>query len=511
MHYKSIRPLIAHMITEAASSAVMPVKAAASSAARPVKAAASSAVMAGAALAFTAAAAFTGTLAWTGSGIVMGAEAADEAGTVGETEAAGAAEQVQVDWWICPTGGFSDESKVQELVDLFEKTNPGVNVEFKILDAEKGDDEILASFGTEDAPDVVLAAPENIVTQWGGEGHMADLTSLWDEESQKEYRAEMSETAVSRDGVWYAVPLYRDVYTMAINYDMFFEANALQYLSEEVHSWKDNGFIDCVLRIHDYLEQEGAESCVAGKVYCKDETGQREFLSFVRNFFNTGVVDDLHSTYQCSKGNVRDVFGILRRLLGKGIEYDIDMDGNDENEAFLNGDIFLTFNWNAQNQKEAQEKADFRIFPMMYPNSKNLPVLTGTVGSLGVVEQEDQAKKDAAIAFVSYLMKDEEAYTSAVVTSGCFPARKKIAGHEIADLYSGDETMKLYGAFNEYYGDYYPNMELFDKFEEKWLPFLQGYVQGGKIKAPLTDIDNSLNSELEEVYHITAIEVEEAE
>ncbi len=468
-----------------------------------------------AALFLTGAVAFTGTMAVNGSFLsVMGAEADILQTETAETQGADeteAPERVSINWWICPTGGFEDESQVQALVDQFEKANPGVDVEYRILDEEEGDEEIKASLGTEDAPDVVLAAPENIVTQWGGDGYMADLTQLWDENAQEEYRAEMEETAVSRDGVWYAVPLYRDIYTMAINYDMFNEANALQYLNEDVHSWKDNGFIDCVLRIYDYLEQSKAESCIVGKVYCKDQTGQRELISFVRNFFNNGVVDDLHSTYQLSKGSVRDVFSIFRKLQGKGIEFDINMDGDDENEAFLNGDVFITFNWNSRKQKEAQEKADFKVFPMMYPNSKNLPVLTGTVGSLGVVKNEDQEKEDAAIAFVSYFMNDEEAYKNAVLTSGCFPARKKIAGHEITGLYSGDATMRLYGSFNEYYGDYYPIMELFDEFEEKWLAFVQGVAQGGKIKSPAQEIDTSLNSELEEKYHITAIDMNEEE
>ena len=140
---------------------------------------------------------------------------------------------------------------------------------------------------------------------------MADLSDLWDEETQSEFRTEMKDAVRSREGVWYAVPLFRDLYTMAINYDLFAEAGALQYLNEEVHSWKDSGFIDAVLRIHDHLEQSGRENSVAGRVYCKDKAGQRAFMSFVSNFLNTGIVDEYHSSYQLEKGNVRSVFGTL--------------------------------------------------------------------------------------------------------------------------------------------------------------------------------------------------------
>ncbi len=458
---------------------------------------------------------FAGTMVLSESG-VLARSLSDEAMSETEGRQKTAAEQteaqeapVEISWWICPTGGFAREADVQSLVDLYEKENPGVDVSFRILDEEGGDEEILSVLGTDEAPDVVFAAPEKIVTQWGGDGYMADLASLWDEEAQEEFRAEMKETAQNRDGVWYAVPLYRDLYTMAINYDLFESAGALQYLNEEAHSWKDSGFIDSVLRINDYLNQEGAQSSVvAGRVYCKDETGQREFMSFVTNFFNSCVVDDMRSTYQVSKGSIRDVFGTLCKLKGKGIEFNPDMDGNDENEAFLNGEVFMTFNWDAAKQKAAEESADFKIFPIMYPNSKNLPVLTGTIRSLGIVEKEDDEKKDAAFSFVSFLMNDETAYRKAVEMAQCFPSRRKIHGQWLSNLYQGDEVMEQYEVFNEYYGDYYPMMELFDEFEKKWVPLVQQIGAGKNIKELTTAIDEELDLKLAEKYNITEIELD---
>ncbi len=424
-----------------------------------------------------------------------------------ETEA----ETVQINWWICPAGGLSDEKNVQGLVDLYEAAFPGVDVAFRILDEESGAEEIRSVLGTDEAPDVVLAAPENIVTQWSAEGYMADLASLWDEDTQEQFRAEMRETAQNRDGEWYAVPMFRDIYSMAINYDMFEEAGVLQYMNEMVHSWKDSGFIDTVLRMHDYLDQNGAKSSVVGRIYCKDKTGQREFMSFVTNFFNRSIVDDYHTSYQVSSGSIRDVFGMFRRLEGKGIEFDAGIDGKDENEAFLNGDVFLTFNWNAARQKAAQEKAGFRIFPMMYPNSKNLPVLTGTVRSLGVVDTGTEKEKETAISFVRFLMNDAEAYKNMVTASECFPARKMIDGRHLSNFYTDDETMELYASFNEYYGDYYPVMELFDKFEEKWLEMVQKIAEGEKIKSAAVDLDTTLNTELEEEFNIVKIDTGDEE
>ena len=525
-----------------------------------------------------------------------------EAGAI-ETETETESEPVHISWWICPTGGYDDEQQVEALAAAFEKANPGIEVDFRILDERTGADEIDAALAGkaasegesgedtsnkssgsdgEDAasggisgsgsaanlPDVVLAPPEYIVTKWGQEGLMADLTALWDEETVKEFRSEMRDASKNRSDVYYAVPLYRDLYTMAINYDMFRKAGALQYLDEPVHSWKDSGFIDAVLRVHDVLVQEGGaeddteESGIVGKVYCRDQAGQRAFMCFVSNFFKTGIVDDYRSSYQVGKGKIREVFTTLRKLNGKGIEFAPEMNGDDENEAFLRGDLFMTFNWSAAKQKaagpsaqvplsvskvlseemspaeklygglsdDAASKEDikddkagdskedtkdykagdsFHIYPMMYPNSKNVPTLTGPVGSLGVVKTDDGKKMDAAVSFVQYLMSDEDVYRQAVMTAGCFPARRTINGHDLNGLYGDDEVMTLYETLNEYYDTYDPTMELYPQLEEAWPQVLQEIADGAKLKSILTDLQDELNEKLEEEYGIKEIAVEE--
>ena len=453
-------------------------------------------------------------------------------------------------WWICPVGEYSDEEKVEELVDTFEKAHPQIEVDYRILDEQTGVDEIDTAFAENNAPDVVMAAPEDIVTKWGAEGHMADLSQLWDEKTQSEFRPEMRDLSRNREGTWYAVPLFRDLYTMAINYNIFKKAGVLQYLSVDTHSWKDSGFIDAVLRVHDVLVQEGSEAGIVGKVYCKDQNGQRAFMSFVSNFFNTGLVDDYRSSYQVGSSEITNVFTTLRKLGGKGIEFDPEMDGDDENEAFLNGDLFLTFNWSASKQHVAgsdaqvpveifdgqlsdinpaeelyvgtneepeeelveeieEDSSGLRILPMMYPNSKNTPSLTGPVRALGVVETEDEKKKNAAMSFVQFLMSDEDAYRQAVLTAGCFPARRSINGHELTGLYGDDEVMNLYETLNEYYEYYDPTMELYPQLEEAWPELLREIGEGAKIKSITGSLEKDLNKKLEDEYGIKKIDMEE--
>jgi ABC-type glycerol-3-phosphate transport system substrate-binding protein len=273
-------------------------------------------------------------------------------------------------------------------------------------------------------------------------------------------------------------------------------------------------------------------------------------MSFVSNFFNTGLVDDYRSSYQVGSSEITNVFTTLRKLGGKGIEFDPEMDGDDENEAFLNGDLFLTFNWSASKQHVAgsdaqvpveifdgqlsdinpaeelyvgtneepeeelveeieEDSSGLRILPMMYPNSKNTPSLTGPVRALGVVETEDEKKKNAAMSFVQFLMSDEDAYRQAVLTAGCFPARRSINGHELTGLYGDDEVMNLYETLNEYYEYYDPTMELYPQLEEAWPELLREIGEGAKIKSITGSLEKDLNKKLEDEYGIKKIDMEE--
>ncbi len=441
-------------------------------------------------------------------------EASDEAGAAKNTDKAGNSEgdKAEIEWWICPAGAFSREEEVQKIVDLFETACPQVEVSFRILDEEEGENEIASSLGTEQAPDVVLASPESIVTKWAGDGLMTELSGLWDEEAQKEFISEARQACRDRRDVFYAVPLFRDVYSMAVNYDVFEEAGVLQYLNEEIHSWKDSGFIDTVLCLHDRLIEQGSKDGTAGKIYCLDQTGQRALMSFMTNFNQSALVDDMETSYTVSAKGIKDAFAVLRRLQGKGIEYDPSMDGNDENEAFLNGEVFMTFNWDARKQKEAEENGtSFRIFPMMYPNAKNLPVLTGRIGALGVTAGDSEEKIQAAKSFVHFLTSDKEAYELAVRMSGCFPARNEIDGSNMLNMYQGDETMTLFASFAAYLGDYYQTMPFFSLLEEKWPVMLQKIGRGESIGSLTSELDKMLDEKLEEEYGIKAAQMDEAD
>ena len=421
---------------------------------------------------------------------------------------AAAAQSRELKLWVTPVGGYSDESAVQQLADDYHTANPEVEVTVRVLDAESGDDEITAAMGTEDAPDLVLSSPESIVTEWGSAGYMADLAALWDEQTLRETDGEIREACISRDGIYYQMPLFRDVYTMAINYDIFKKTSVLQYLNEDAHSWKDSGFIDCVLVMHDYFLQKEDKDIVVGKIPCKDRKGERFFMSFITNLSNGHLVNEERTAYKVGSSSIRNSFAILSNLRGKGISYDKKMSSDDEVNRFLAGKLPITFFWSYYRHKQYADQADFTVFPMMYPNSKNKPVLSGDIRGFGVTDSGDEKKIKEAIEFVRFFTEDPDEYSRAVSLSQCFPVRSRLKGTYVGGLYQDDPDSRLFRFFMDYFKDYTPTMPLFSELEAEWPGLVRQIAEGNGIGKLTAAIDEKLNTRLEAEYGLHALDME---
>ena len=73
---------------------------------------------------------------------VNGAEIRQEDAGAVSAESESELRHTHINWWICPTGGFSDKERVQLLVDEFEEAYPQIDVDYRILDEVTGPGEI---------------------------------------------------------------------------------------------------------------------------------------------------------------------------------------------------------------------------------------------------------------------------------------------------------------------------------------------------------------------------------
>ena len=131
----------------------------------------------------------------------------------------GSGETVELTIWTYPIGKFGDYDTMQALIDEYTAANPGVSIKFELLDYTNGDTQVTSAITSGTAPDIIMEGPERLVTNWGANNLMVDLSDLWTEEATADIAAtsEAVVNACQLDGKYYEYPLCMTTHCMAIN------------------------------------------------------------------------------------------------------------------------------------------------------------------------------------------------------------------------------------------------------------------------------------------------------
>ena len=114
----------------------------------------------------------------------------------------------------------------------------------------------------------------------------------------------------------------------------------------------------------------------------------------------------------------------------------------------------MTFAWNYSNYVSYAEQTQFTPFAMAFPSDDGVPELemAGPYG-LCVFDNKDQARIDAAKAFVDFVCNDQTAGVEAVKGTTFFPVHA-----DWGDIYANDENADVRAPFalmSDYLGRYY--------------------------------------------------------
>ena len=127
--------------------------------------------------------------------------------------------------------------------------------------------------------------------------------------------------------------------------------------------------------------------------------------------------------------------------------------------------------WNITLHNNNKDAIDFNLFPMAFP-CDNTPVLAGGFYCLGIFDNGDAARAEAAKLFIEWMTGNDEVYASAVKAAGQWPTR------DLPGLYEGDEMMTEYGIMAPMMGDYYQITKNWAPFRTEMWNALQRIAQG---------------------------------
>lgn len=391
--------------------------------------------------------------------------------------------------WTYPIGKFQDAATVDGFIASFNQIYPDIKVSVEYLDYTSGDDQVTAAIEAGTTPDIIMEGPERLVSNWGAKGKMIDLKELWDDEALKDISA-TSEAVVnackSPEGVFYEYPLCMTTHTMAINYEMFEAADALQYINED-RTWTTENFEKALQALKD----NGVST--TGVVYCGGQGGDQGTRALAMNLYNAKYTDANHTEWTMnSEAGVKGLQQLVDWSKAGLIGYDAGAVASDELQLFANGTIAMTFCWNASNEMTYASQVAFTPYPVAFPSESGTPELCGGIWGFGVFDNGDDNKAAAAKKFIEFICDDTVQGPLSVSSTGFFPVRSSYG-----NVYAGTEDearMEVFGSFLQWLGDYYNVTGGWAEQRTAWWNLLQQIFGGEDVQTAADNYVNTCNA-----------------
>lgn len=393
--------------------------------------------------------------------------------------------------WTYPIGSWGGtESKLDDIIASFNKAYPDIKVQYETLDYQNGDNQVTSAITSSNTPDIIMEGPERLVTNWGAAGKMVDLSDLWTD--TKDDIAAVSESVVNAcqlDGKYYEYPLCMTTHCMAINYELFEKANALQYIDEKTRTWTTDNFVKAMEAVRD-----SGLAPVPGILYCGGTGGDQGTRALVNNLYSGHYTDAEHTEYTVNSPENVKALELLKSMVdSKALNANAGFVASDELQQFANGTSAVTFCWNASNESQYASQVQFTPYAMAFPSDDGKPELCGGIWGFGVFDNGDQARIDAAKTFIKFVCDDAKQGAESVRLTGFFPVRASQG-----DVYAGTddaERMANYTQLMPYLGDYYNVTPNWTEQRNNWFNMLQEVmVKGTPAQAAADDFMSASNS-----------------
>ena len=384
---------------------------------------------------------------------------------------------VELNLWSFNVGGFAEASNWEPIIAAFNEQNPNIKITVTPINYQDGDQNLTSAITAGTGPDIIFEGPERIVGNYAREGLMVDLSDLW--ETGGSDIAEGISSVSQLDGTYYMYPLSVAAHCMAINYDVFEAAGALQYIDEETRTWTTDNFVKAMEAVRDAAAAGTVNVATPGIIYCGAQGGDQGTRALVNNLYSDYYVNEDGTSYLANSENNVKALKLLQDMVNNGsMSANASFAAADELQAFANQTCAVSFCWNYSNYTQYAEQTQFTPFAMAFPSDDGKPELemAGPYG-FGVFNNKDEAKIEAAKKFVQFVCDDQTTGIEAVKTTGFFPVHA-----DWGDVYAGDadaETRAPFALMSDYLGRYYNLTGGWTEQRGYWWPMLAEIMTTG--------------------------------
>ena len=357
----------------------------------------------------------------------------------------------EITLWTYPVGNYGDQATVQALTDAF-TAETGIKVTVEYLTYADGDDKVNTAIEGNAAPDLIMEGPERLVSNWGANGYMVDISDMFDDTDKSEINAAALKACFAPDGAAYEYPLVMTAHCMAVNVNALEEAGVKAVVDLESHTWTVEQFKEVVKALNETYGLVGA-------LYCSGQGGDQGTRALVNNLCGGTFTNAEHTAYTWD--DEKNIQALKELYDMEGIEFDPAINGGEEIANFYNGIFKMAFCWNIAQQLNPNSAGTgagktlngddiaFMAFP-----AEGTPALQGGIWGYGIFNNGDESKIEAAKTFIKY-MCDSEHTLDAVRASNFFAARSAAEGTDLSDVWADNEIMNEYTKLMPFLGDYY--------------------------------------------------------
>ena len=424
-----------------------------------------------------------------GSTSTSTATSGSTAASTGTSTASGTATEITL--WTYPIGSWQKEETVNGFIAEFNKQYPDIKVNVEYLDYTNGDDKVTTAIEAKNTPDIIFEGPERLVSNWGAKGLMVDLSDLWTEEATADI-SKTSEAVVNAckgaDGKYYEYPMCMTAHNMAINYELFEETGALQYIDQETRTWTTDNFVKALETLRD-----SGKVMTPAIVYCGGQGGDQGTRALVNNLYSGTYTTADHTAYTANSAENVKALELLQKLNSEqALTFDPALQASDELQMFANGTAAMTFCWNASNEATYAEQVTFTPYAMNFPTDDGKVELCGGIWGFGIFDNGDDAKIEAAKTFIKFICDDATQGPASVQATGFFPVRSSFG-----NVYAGtadEERMATFQTFLPNMGDYYNVTGGWTEQRTAWWNMLQEVGNGSDVQAAADNFVETSNA-----------------
>ncbi len=380
--------------------------------------------------------------------------------------------EASISFWTLPyfavAGGAALE---EELIAAFRAIHPEVEITFHSIEpGESGNKELLAA-GASGQLDVLYDSAERLAS-FAREQKLADLSSLYTEE----LTADLPENIVLACGmseIKYMMPISVSPYLMAFNKEMLEGAGLLPLLPYE-RSADRAWTIDEYTVLLKGMKEKLAPGISTPVLFANSSAGDAATRSLITNLYGAEFINGEYTEYTIGSSEGKEAFSWLNKTVQEELlVLDEKKSAIEAVEDFVQGYTphTILYTVGLANNYADHKKDGFTEILMPYPGQSGAAVLEYSLSGFAAFDNGDEARLEAARAFIDFIANDRQVSRMAAASTGGISPRLSKNELRYEPEYLFAESLK------QSLGRHSPVMEGFSVMQSYWFKLVAAAVK----------------------------------